>query len=596
MRESGTLFTVFLLGICCLLPHSAYAKKDVWSVGRITVQGNQAVKTNKILGVMETRPSRFWRSSPYSRSKLRFDKRTIEAFYRQQGFLEAEVTVAEVDFDTLDRHVDIAIAITEGKQTTIDTVALIGRTVLDTNELREALACKGGEPFSTLAVQKDITSMTSGMASKGYLKAKVDDGIHVDREERTARVAFSFAQGPLCFTGPLQIQGLEKVRARVVRRELHFNEGDTLTSGSIKKTLRHLYGTGLFDFVQILPSVSDSGNDSSDTSETLTMPVSIVLDETKFFTIDASAGYGTNEHFRASLRTAFANCFGLGHTLALEGKADRFSQRAELSYTFPYFMYLPLRAEAATYVERHDVTYKGLFEGVRIAFTPRLPKRLSYRLWAEYERTDTLYVKESSEFSSDSLQWNTQSLGIDLTLDGRFKSDKGTRGTLVRLEPEIAGLAMQGTNQYYRGLADLRGYFDLTKKVKLSTALSIGYAHVYGEDTTGIPPQARYYIGSEGLRPIRGYPTDTIGGTVAIVINLFELRLPLYKWFGLTLFSDGGGHWETRRDVTKSSMRWVAGPGLSITTPIGELRADFPRRLNGTRGWGSPYFSVGSTF
>jgi outer membrane protein assembly factor BamA len=144
--------------------------------------------------------------------------------------------------------------------------------------------------------------------------------------------------------------------------------------------------------------------------------------------------------------------------------------------------------------------------------------------------------------------------------------------------------------------ADLRGYWQAGSAITLASAVSLGYAQAYGQQTRVVPPQARYYIGSEGFRPVRGYPTDTIGGTVALVVNLFELRVPVYKWVGVTLFSDGGQQGETAGAITPGAFRWVAGPGISVTTPLGELRADFPWRLNDRPGWGTPFFSLGSAF
>jgi outer membrane protein assembly factor BamA len=71
----------------------------------------------------------------------------------------------------------------------------------------------------------------------------------------------------------------------------------------------------------------------------------------------------------------------------------------------------------------------------------------------------------------------------------------------------------------------------------LSAAVCAGYAHGYGASKGSVPPQARYYIGSGGLRPVRGYATDTAGGTFTLVVNLFELNIPVYKWISFTLFS-----------------------------------------------------------
>jgi outer membrane protein assembly factor BamA len=415
-------------------------------------------------------------------------------------------------------------------------------------------------------------------------------------------VLFMISQGPLCAAGPVSITGLKGVRPVVVERELRFKKGDTLTSVRIKSSVSGLYGTGLFNFVQITPSVSDA----KQTAGTRELPVTVTVDEAKFFTVDASAGYGTYEQFRAAVRTAYANCFGLGHVAALDGNADIFKQRAELSFAVPWIFSAPLRAEIAPYIEHDSIaSYNGLFEGVRLSLVPRQPDRFSYRLWGRYEKTLYLHIDTTKDIvitgtdtvisHSDTLMKNTQSVGVDFTYTLLKSAVSRKQGIQLRMSPELAGLGGRSFNQYYRGLVDLRGYSKLFRKAELSAALCAGYAHGYGAGGAPVPPQAQYYIGREGMRPIRGYTNDT-GGTAALVVNLFELSLPVYKWIGVTFFSDGGYAGTGFGSTTFKDMLWVAGPGLSVKTSFGELRADFAWRLNGKTGWGAPFFSLGSTF
>jgi outer membrane protein insertion porin family len=577
--------------LCATLGLSASPEKE-WRVGTIDLKGNHAFPAKKIRSVMETRPASLWRTSLYSPLKLRLDLRSIEALYHDGGYLEAEVSLSNIVYDTLSHRAALAITISEGPLTIIDSVAFVGKTVLAGSELRSSLIIKKGSPLSGIAARRNAAAIAERFAARGYLRANVTDSIIVDAERKKANVLFIVNQGPLCFAGPLRLQGLSGVKPEVVKRELLFSSGDTLVSDAIRKSVKNLYGTGLFNFVLIEPFAPDSAADTLPAGDTMTAPVSLTLDETKFFTVDASFGYGTYDYFRATLRTAYANLFGLGHAIALDGTVNRFIQRAELGYAVPWIFSAPLRAEASAYVERHAITYRGVFEGVRLSFVPRQPERFSYRLWGRYEKTE--YIETFRDTAIEPK--NTQSVGVDFTYDGLQSGKVRKQGVLLRCAPELAGLGGSGSNQYYRGLIDLRGYFNPLQSLRLSAALSAGYSHGYGAYKRSVPPQARYYIGSEGLRPVRGYATDTVGGTFALVINLFELSIPVYKWIGITLFTDGGYAWESLASARLSDMHWVAGPGLSVRTPLGELRADFAYRLNGRPGWGMPFFSIGSTF
>jgi outer membrane protein insertion porin family len=463
-----------------------------------------------------------------------------------------------------------------------------GESALSEQELRRSIHRVAGAPLSPSKIKTDAAAVAEQLTKLGYLQASVSDSIAIDTVHKNAKVLFTINQGPLCYSGTLGIVGLKKVRPRVVKRELRFAPGDTLTSGKIRASIKGLYDLGLFNFVQIAPLMTDSAPHNN----ALTAPVMVALDEAKFFTIDASAGYGTYERFRAALETAYSNCFGLGHTMSLDGTANRFSQRAELGYAIPWIFSLPLRTEASAYIERHDITYRGLFEGVGLSLIPRTADRFSLRLWGRYEKT--VYIETFRDTVIEPK--NTQSIGVDFTYDLRQSLTGRSVGMLFRCSPELAGLIGKNSNQFYRALIDLRCYVDPLHALKLSAAISAGYAREYGAAGGIVPPQARYYIGSEGLRPIRGYATDTIGGTFSLVINCFEADILIYKWIGLTLFADGGHAWENFELAASKDMRWVAGPGLFVKLAFGEIRLDFPYKLNGEKGWGALFLSIGSAF
>jgi outer membrane protein assembly factor BamA len=570
--------------VLCSIAHAS----NEWTVRSVDITGNAAIKKKTLLSLMETRPARIWRKAPYSPSRLHFDLRTMDAYYRENGYLDATVTLSPVRRDTAHRQVRIDLLVSEGKPTLIDTVVITGLPAKRERRVRHRISVKPGGRLGANEVRKNSAAIKSALAVRGRLYARVHDSIAIEPGAHRAAVIFAIDNGPICLAGPVHLEGLALVRPEAVRRELRFSQGDTLTSRTLERSVKDLYTTGLFDFVRIEPATGDT----IDRRASLTVPLTLSLDEAKFFTVDATAGYGTFDHFRASVRSAYANLFGLGHRIAVDGTVNRFSQRVELSYGLPWPFSQPVGFETAAYIERHDVTYRGLFQGMQLSLTPRRRQLILYRLWAKYERTvwlekiDTLVEPRK-----------TQSVGVDLTHDARSTARNGvTRGGLFRFTPELAGVLGRGSNQYYRGIFDLRGYADPAHRIKLSAALCLGYAHVYGPYTAVIPPQARYYIGSEGMRPVRGFPTDREGGTVALVANLFELRVPLYKWFGLTLFSDAGQTADSLSHLSWKDALWVAGPGLSITTPIGDLCADFAWRLKGGQGWGTPFFSVGSTF
>jgi outer membrane protein assembly factor BamA len=222
-------------------------------------------------------------------------------------------------------------------------------------------------------------------------------------------------------------------------------------------------------------------------------------------------------------------------------------------------------------------------------------------VWLKIERVEYLTAIEDTTGTSSLA--NTQSVGVDFYFDTRKKLTDTTSGAYVQISPELAGLGGSGTNQYYRGLLDLRGYLQAIHGFQLSSALQLGYAQGYGIHGDSVPAQVIYNLGIEGIRPVRGYEQNDLspgGGRMALVVNLLQLQHTLYKWFGLLAFADGGYAWsDPTARFSLGDLHWVVGPGIYAKTPLGQIEFDWGGRVNSRlkdMKLGTPYFSIGQTF
>ena len=583
-RRILCIVRIFLILLVMTLP----ALATDWRVKEVQFSGNRAYTAAQLRNVMETKPNHFWSKSLFSPSKLDADLFALQTLYGQKGFLAAEITIAALARDTARTRVTILLNVNEGPQTMVDSIAITGKSVLNVSEEMPRIKTKPDAPFNRADIDRDAQILVGDLGAKGYLYSHADDSTVIDTVAHRAKVTYRLYQGPLIFAGSLGIAGLKKVRSYVVKRELTFRPGDTLTSKKIDLSVQKLYTTGLFNYVQIQvpPEILTLAEHYQDS---LAEPVTITVEEAHFFSVDAAIGYGTYDRVRASLETRYANLYGRGDAITFNGNYDRFQMRGAVTYTYPWIAAIPLTANISTYIEHHDITYRGLFEGIQFAVAHETELYFSYRLSAKLERAANVEALQDT---------NTQSIGADLFYDTRKKPADSAKGGFFQFSPELAGLGGSGTNQYYRFLLDMRGHIMPTRRLLLSSAIDIGYAKGYGANGAGVPPQVLYNIGIEGIRPVRGYTENKLspgGGRLAVVINLLEARRQVYKWIGALAFCDGGFAWA---DGTAKwgDIRWVAGPGIYVKTPVGQAELDFGYRLNGTRGWGSAYFSIGQSF
>ncbi len=268
----------------------------------------------------------------------------------------------------------------------------------------------------------------------------------------------------------------------------------------------------------------------------------------------------------------------MGRIIGLEGKYSRLVQSLHLHYTAPWFLLLRPTADAEVYGEHHnEVTFVGYLEGLTLSLYDKTPWMFGYRVFTSFEWVHDVPLR--LRLSAPMIHANnTQSFGAGVTYDARNNMFDPTKGLLITSDAELAGLVGKGTNHFYKFMFDVRGFFPLSH---ILNAASAGYVDGYGIDKTVVPPQELFYAGSERIRPVRGYAPggvgDTADGRLVLVLNVLELRLAITPWLKIAGFV-----WESMPLFSVHDLRWTAGPGIRIRTPVGLLSIDLGIRLNGS--------------
>lgn len=228
---------------------------------------------------------------------------------------------------------------------------------------------------------------------------------------------------------------------------------------------------------------------------------------------------------------------------------------------------------------------------------------------------------------------------IGATWDRRDNAFDATRGTLltgavehVYAFPEDIGIGASNPNinairtDFFRLTGTLSGYLRLSKK-GMALAMSLRGGRII---QSGLVPNSQtypdrlFFLG--GVETIRGFFQDSLvpqdvadeilaqasaktaadptrltvdrvalrGGNVFINPRV-ELRIPLSGIFQAGLFLDAGNLWVEPSNFDPLSLRYAAGPGLRIATPIGPIALDYGINLS-RRPWedfGAFHFSIG---
>lgn len=580
------------------------AQELTWYVEGILFVGNDHIQHNELIPLMKLQPPDFFTRTEYSFSKLVDDISVIKQYYYEKGYLSASVQLTGIERDTAIHGVAIRLRISEGVQTIVNSIVFCGNTIFSDSLLSTFISLKENAPLDSVAYERSGWIIKDSLAGRGYHFSTIDRSIHINKKQDSASIIYEIEKGPIVLRGGLEIIGTEDVKRKIVEREVVMEKGEVMTAFEIARSIRRLYGTGLFDYVILEPL--DTGSVTSE-MDTVTVPVLIQVVEADMFSIELGGGYNTEDGFYGTGEASYANLFSLGHRISLSTRLSTDLSFAQLVYSYPWIFGVPLFSDLIAFIERQEeIDFTGLFTGGLLSVNSHIDRRSWYRTWIQVENTLWLQGIEPGENIGDDTRGNFVLLGAGYTRDQRNNLLNPGKGFFGFVEGEIAGPWIPWSDKFYRFKGDVRGYYSILQNTfKFASALFAGYVMEYGTDRN-VPPQELFRVGKGGVRPVRGYDDEAVvfsddntgGGKLALILTPLEISFPIYRILKGALFIDCGRIWQSPDDIGLNDLKWSVGPGLRLVNlPIGLVRLDYGIRLDGDPDLeGRIHFGIGATF
>lgn len=560
------------------------------SIDEIVFVGNDTFDEKTLARYMETRESWFLGTRRYSARTLRKDLLNLERYYTTQGFLDAEVAVGEMRVSRDSSSVEILIDVREGARWTVTGTSFEGNEAIGDDELRGAVEVVAGGPLLTNALESDRRRLLAEYAARSFLDARVKQDVVLDEERKEAEIRYSIVEREPASVGAIEIQGNEKTREYVVRREIEFEPGELFDYEKVGDSQAELYRTGLFHSVWIEPDPADTGKAVKN--------VIVRVNERPSGSLELGVGYAAIDGFEIGGRVVDRNVQGQSVRLGLDARFSELARTARVTVTDPWFLGVPLAVDVVGGYEHHDEeSFLAETSGGRFVLTKTFTPSLSVSGGYEFERTVVIEAVEGAEEEGANY---TSDLLLALTHDTRDDILNARRGALARGEVSFASSRLGGTNDFVRTELELRGYKRLHRRTVGAAALRVGWIKSQGGG--GVPVNERYFAGGEGS--VRGFDRNTLAplgpegdprGGRAIVELRAEARFRVLGGFGVAVFADAGRAYYDLRSSRIDELAVGAGGGLRYETRIGVLRLDVAAPLT-ERGPARLYVSVGQAF
>lgn len=563
-------------------------------VGKIVFNGNNSIPGKKLKGKMGTKEIGFLRSGKLTEEKLAEDIEKIEAFYKENGFLDVEVSKPNIE--VIGDRFTITIDVQENQKYYVGDLTFDGNELFSDNYLAGLMKLESGKVYNLAFAEESMQNLYTVYADEGYIYCSI---VPVETvSDSVIGIVYTINESSPANINLVTIAGNFRTREKVIRRELVTIPGQRYRRSDVIRSQREVFNLGFFEDIQVMPGTpDDSGNIDI---------IYNVKEKEGVGTFGGGVAYSAQDRMTGYIELTHPNLFGRGQRIYTKFELGGRLTNFQIGFTEPWFLDTRTSAGLDVYYVNRLYEY---YTKRDIGFATRISTpfyldytRLSYGF--RTERTQILDISRSytppetgySLYEDTVPKW-TIANSFTLTRDSRDYIFNASSGSYVSIGAEFAKKFLFANVDYNRYTLDARAYFPLFWKVVLMTRLSAGVVTSVDE----VPIYKRFYAGGVGTYGVRGYadrslsPTEdgrVVGGS-AILLNNIEMKVKFSQQLAFILFYDAGNTFTSYREMNIHDLYRGAGAGIRVEVPmIGVLGFDlgygFDRE---TPGW-EPHFQI----
>ena len=536
------------------------------------------------------------------REEMNNDVERIKEVLLNKGYLNAQAGLPTAVLSDDKKWFVVTYTVMEGEPFTIGEIGFRGNTVFEDPELREGLKMKEGEIFQRQKIRDEITRLNDLYGSRGYAFADVSPGVTPNTEERTATIILTIKEGEMMRIRQININGNEKTKDNVIRREIRVDEQDVIDTPSLKRSFQRLNNLNFFETVEILPA--QVAVDKVD------LNVRVKEKPTGQFSI--GGGFSTLDKLVAIADITEGNLGGNGWMGRIRGQLGQQRTLGLITFRNPYLNDSLTSMQLDIYKSMTNfITYFERKAGASITFA---------RWLSEYASGSVSLFAEELNFSDpepglcpDQQPLVCGQLGRQTTTGFRTSLSRDTRDYF--LDPRTGWRAMVGfdlgtpylggSNNFYKYTLDVVKYIPLPMDTRYSIRGRYGVAE--GLHGKPVPLTELYFVG--GINTMRGFVFGRAGPVTAsnsllgaakelIFNNDFIFTISSEAKLNGVIFFDYGKGFDATEPVTFKALRKTAGLEGRWISPFGPLRAAYGINLDPREGEreGVFEFTIGSLF
>jgi len=587
-------------------------------IGGINFHGNDHMPETRLHKIMQVKIDRMLRKGVYDAETYSLDLNNIQDYYHSLGYLDAKVSPGESFYSENKNWLFLNVDIDEGQLYIIDSMEFIGCNKLTEDEIYKKLPQKTGMPFlkySKELIERDVQQLY-GEIGRVFTRVKVK--VSIDQVTSHVSLMINIEEGEEVFLEQIKVEGNDKTRDVVVRRELEFYPLERINTKLIEESKRNLRNLGFFEKVDIdiLPT------DDADKAE-----IMVRVTEKETGSINFALGFSSVESVfgqikynqrnfdyrdtKHGMRGFFSgeSYIGDGQNLSVTLNTGTETRRFSIDFSEPWVFNRKVRFGFGLYstdssiADDYDESQTGFYVRLGREFVKDLEGFVTYGL-----RNHSISDVEPSASTAIQIEEGTRlvsSLKNDWIYDKRDNRFFPTTGYSLSPSLTLAGGLLGGSQDFYKLEFEAKTYktmldFGDNNKHILSGRIKFGHVQEYG-DSDRVAIFERFFGG--GLGSVRGFKNrslspkqngDEIGGNFLSVANI-EYSVPINEEaLRAVFFYDMGNAFADVGDLSFSDLRSSVGIGFRLQIPAfgpTPLALDFAKSIRKQDGDDTETFS-----
>jgi len=558
-----------------------FSEGDITKIKNIKFKGNDFVESADLKSIINSKTKTLldiFANNNFKKFLIENDTRTIKNYYRNKGFVDAEVDYI-IEY-LKSNKVNITFNINEGDQYQFKDISFMDKENLLENSQKEEinLIIK-----NSLEPQKNYSRNFINDLKDNITDTIFRDGIEFyeietfeKKEEKQISVLFNISSIDPRYTNQINIYGNSRTLDKVIRRELSLYEGDAVYKSQIQKIQNKLRSLGIFESVEV---------SEKEISKNL-VDIEIFVEEKQTGTLNAGVSFGTIDGLGIVAGLSERNFYGTGR--ALNALINTTNNRTQLTLETTDKLYyaseinlrygINFKQEDFSVTSSYELDTFTLGAGIAYKLNPKLKHTLDLDyLIKDYKVTNESTVASAIKASSGQ---NISFIFKNNLIYSTLKSTINPKNGNYLSYTNAIETPTSSSNGTLKNIVTYKKFKQINKNI-LSLQLRLG--NILSLNDNDILTDDKFSLGGKWLRGFDSYGagprnsrTSYVGGN-NLFVSKFDFSRQIFRDNDfpvyINLFNDYGMVWENKSKPTNSdnSLRASAGFGIKYYSPIGPI-------------------------